>query len=154
MKKLIYILLICFSNSCSTPIENIIEQNKKFQGKWIDSITRLDSVYIDLNKNRFIYSYSIKNHETVSVKNIDLKDKIFERNMENNLKKNVSLNNSEFKIIHEANLDLEFKYYSLDHKENIGNVFFKRNNKSFDFEKKEDEWSEAINLFFDNFMKE
>lgn len=154
MKKIFFVLVICFSNSCSTPIQNVLEQNKKNQGKWIDSKTRLDSAYIDLNKKRFVYSYSIKNHETVSANKIDFKDKIFERLAENNLKKNVSLNVSEFKIIHQENLDLEFKYYSLNHRENIGNVFFKRNNKSFEFEKKEDEWSKSIDLFFEKFMKE
>tara|TARA_Y100001968_G_scaffold333587_1_gene397420 strand:+ start:3927 stop:4388 length:462 start_codon:yes stop_codon:yes gene_type:complete len=152
MKNLLFILLFFFV-SCSTPIEKVLEQNTKLEGEWIDSKTRFDSAYLDKNKNRFIYSYSIKNHETYSTEKIDFQDKIFERLMENNLKENVNLSSVEFKIIHECNLDLEFKYYSLNHRENIANVFFKRKNKSFDFERPQSEWNEAVDLFFEKLMK-
>ena len=154
MKKLLFILIIYLFYSCSTPIEKVLEQSRKLEGKWIDSKTRLDSAYVDINKKRFIYSYSIKYHETSSIDKIDFNDKVFERLMENSLKENVSLNNLDFKIIHESNLDLEFKYYSLNHRENIGNVFFKRNNQNFNLERPENKWNEVIDLFFEKLIKE
>lgn len=148
MKLEYLICLICSLAlvSCNKPIDNVLERNRKLRGT-LDETTIFDSAYID--NNNFIYSYTIKNHKSQSPTEIGIEDRIFEKIIQEKLIPSVNLENEEFKIIYDANLNIVFRYFSADFNENIANVIFKRGSNNYRFERPDNEWNELVDDFYE-----
>ena len=144
-----FLLIICsVFISCKSPVDKIAEIENKLIGYQVDKIT-FDSVSVDKKNSLFIYNYSVKDHKTLDPKKIDINDKIFEKNIQENLKNTVKITNDKFNVLYDQKFDLVFKYYSVDDKENIANVYFYRGPKDYLFKREPSEWNEIVDLFYE-----
>lgn len=135
----------------SKSLKALIDSNKKLSGQRLDEKIVFDSSYI---KNKtFVYAFTVNGHQTESATKIDFRDKIFERLMQLQLQNDVNLNNVDFKIIHDARINLEFEYYSDDFREKIAIASFVRTADGFRLERAESEWNKVVDLMFEKMQE-
>ena len=130
---------------------DLIKENKKIRGLKIDNRTVFDSSYIQ--NNTFIFSYSISNHVTESPSKIDMRDKIFEKIMQEALKNIVNLETLDYKVIHDAKMNIVFEYFSDDHREKIAVASFERTKHGFQLIRPESEWNAPVDLLYKKMLE-
>jgi hypothetical protein len=145
--------IVCFISSCNSPLENVIERNKKLEGTLLDDVTRFDSVHIDSDKSLFTYHYTIlQSSLDTSSEGYLFTCRLFQKQMEERLKGQVNLTNEEFRVLHESGFGIKFGYQDLQTNQPIGQVVFSNSMNGYNLMREEDEWTDVVDMAYDKLI--
>ena len=82
-----------------------------------------------------------------------MRDKIFEKIMQEALKNIVNLETLDYKVIHDAKMNIVFEYFSDDHREKIAVASFERTKHGFQLIRPESEWNAPVDLLYKKMLE-
>lgn len=138
---------------CNSPLENVIERNKKLEGTQLDEVTRFDSIHYDVRNGKFSYHYTItKSSLDTTSEDFVFACRLFQKQMEENLKVQVTLDNEEFRILHGSGCQVSFVYQDAQVNQQIAQVDFSNTTEGFLLSRQIDEWTDVVDMTYDKLI--